>query len=488
MKTNPILTAALAYHARGWNVIPIAPGSKKSNIKGTKCFEKRQSSDDVRHLFEHHAGNIAIVCGAVSGNLCVFDAETPELFEAGLAYVTKVSSGKFLHAVRTARGGHIYFVTERPIHSIGKRNGWDYEIRSNGSYVMAPPSIHPSGVAYEQIHSASHLPLLGEWPGLAGAEGVTFVPLPRPSRHAREIMRGEIAYVSRSEADHALIASLHQSGFDLCAIQARILKSKYPSKLRSLSEPRRLQEIKRSISKLSLPGDRIEQERAKIAMVQQRADQHVWSGRTGNADRLVLYGHIAIASRAGRLEYCARERELSNLSSVSRVTIRLANERLIQGGWISRPTPTSKGEYTLKCCETIPLTSLRIPVLPPLCLSGIDSQLGAEKLKGAGEVTGIGRTAAHLWELLCSGPKTGADLAELTGKGLSAVYRALRKLRVGVCAVRKGALRGQWEALEGVDWNKIALDLDVRHKPDHRKHVHFQQRQARRENWLNSRT
>lgn len=84
MKPTDIMNAALRYHARGWNVIPIPAGSKKSDIKGTKCFEKPQSSDDVRLLFEHHAGNIAIVCGGVSGNLCVFDAETTELFEAGL--------------------------------------------------------------------------------------------------------------------------------------------------------------------------------------------------------------------------------------------------------------------------------------------------------------------------------------------------------------------------------------------------------------------
>lgn len=483
MKQGELLAIALGYHARGWNVLPIPAFSKKSCIAGDRWFNRRQTSDDVRKLFENHEGNIAIVCGGVSGNLCVFDAETPELFQAGLDFVTKVSSRSFVHAVQTARGGHIYFVTKRPIRTIGKRNGCDYEIRSTGSYVMAPPSIHPSGTQYEQLHTASYLPMLDEWPGLARSNGVDFEELPRPSRKAWDIMSGKASYPSRSEADHALILSLHLSGFTLREIEAKIMSSRCPSKLRSVSERRRLLEIERSISKSNSPADAIALQKQLILQVLDEANCHAWSGRTGNGDRLVLHAHIAIAKRAGRMEYCASERELSNFSTVSRDTVRLANERLIAAGWISRAPTSSKGTFILKICETRPLTPLRQSTLTPLCLSGRVSQLGVTALKGAAEVGGVGRTAAHLWEHLGDGPRKAVDLARVTGKCLPTVFRALKKLS-GVGAARRGLVAGEWEAVAETDWNLVAIQLDVRHKSARRKHIHLQQQQSRRDAWL----
>ena len=489
MKLGELLAIALGYHARGWNVIPITADTKKSKIPGTRWFNQRQTSDDVRRLFENHAGNIAIVCGGVSGNLCVFDAESPELFEAGLDFVTKVSSPRFIHAVRTHRGGHIYFQTKRPIRTIGKGGGRPYEIRASGSYVMAPPSIHPSGTSYQQIHTASHLPMLDEWPGLAGSKGVDFEPLPRPSRQAWDIMSGRASYPSRSEADHALILSLHLSGFTLHEIEAKIMSSRYHSKLRSVSERRRLLEIERSISKLHLPGDRLACERKKICEAMKLLTANIWRGRAGTVDRLVFAAHLEIAERAGRTTYSASSRELADKSTVTRKFVGIANLRLVKAGLLQESF-TKPGEatvFTLNCSEITPPNPLMPKALNPLCVGGVISILGVKEMCGAGEPSGIGRAAGQLWEFLRNGPSSAKDLSIATGKSISAVQDALRRLRK-VEAIRKGRSRGVWEAVPETNWNEIALKLNVRHKPARRKHIHFQQREAWKEERLNSKT
>jgi len=51
--------------------------------------------------------------------------------------------------VRTYRGYHVYIRTPKPVRG-GKKSG-DIDVRGEGQYVLAPPSVHPEGVTYELI-------------------------------------------------------------------------------------------------------------------------------------------------------------------------------------------------------------------------------------------------------------------------------------------------------------------------------------------------
>ena len=91
--------------------------------------------------------NIAIVCGKASGNLLVVDIDGPEKKERfkalGLPLKTWIS--------KTARGWHVYYRTENPVES----NKNDFEIKGQGSLVIAPPSVHPSGKRYTWLENHS---------------------------------------------------------------------------------------------------------------------------------------------------------------------------------------------------------------------------------------------------------------------------------------------------------------------------------------------
>jgi hypothetical protein len=69
------LQAALALTAKGISVTPVrADGSKAAGLKWKEFTTRIMTEDEVR---THFAGNvgIAIICGAVSGNLEVIDIE-----------------------------------------------------------------------------------------------------------------------------------------------------------------------------------------------------------------------------------------------------------------------------------------------------------------------------------------------------------------------------------------------------------------------------
>ena len=91
---------------------------------------------------------IAIVCGAISG-IIVLDIDDPEKFEAWRT--------KHGHAmpqapmVRTSKGYHVYYKHPggKIKNSTKKIPGAD--IKADGGYVVAPPSVHPDGTHYEWI-------------------------------------------------------------------------------------------------------------------------------------------------------------------------------------------------------------------------------------------------------------------------------------------------------------------------------------------------
>jgi len=52
----------------------------------------------------------------------------------------------YTRTVTTARGNHIYFRLNTLIKSLKFP---ELDIKAEGGYVMAPPSIHPSGIEYK---------------------------------------------------------------------------------------------------------------------------------------------------------------------------------------------------------------------------------------------------------------------------------------------------------------------------------------------------
>lgn len=92
------------------------------------------------------SSNLGILTGSRSGALVVLDFDTVEGPERELGF-TPEQLAVLTMVVRTSRGWHVY--TRGQHDSCTPVAGVD--VRGDGGMVVAPPSIHPSGHAYEFV-------------------------------------------------------------------------------------------------------------------------------------------------------------------------------------------------------------------------------------------------------------------------------------------------------------------------------------------------
>lgn len=136
--------AAITWWGRGVATIPLWPGEKRPIVGSWKQYQRRlPTADEIIAWFAHHPRNLAVVCGW--GGLTVLDFDQRDIYLAWLAKANPPPT----YTVRTSRGMHAYYFLETPTRST-KISGVD--IQAAGNYVVAPPSIHPCGAAYEVAH------------------------------------------------------------------------------------------------------------------------------------------------------------------------------------------------------------------------------------------------------------------------------------------------------------------------------------------------
>ena len=150
----PCGRAALEYVRRGWAVIPIHAGDKRPAMK----HGLNDWTDDPESVIKcwkmHPEFNVGIVCGQPSHGLMVIDLDVDESKgKDGKATLSEweVVHGKLPETVKsiTGSGGiHLLYVVDTDIRpSTNATMGVD--IRCSGSYIVAPPSIHPNGQTYD---------------------------------------------------------------------------------------------------------------------------------------------------------------------------------------------------------------------------------------------------------------------------------------------------------------------------------------------------
>lgn len=149
-----MLDAALAYASRGLAVFPLAEGTKIPCIQGG--FTKATTDpEQIRAFWSVRPNcNIGIATGGMSNGLVVVDVDLDnDKGEDG--YVTlrawESEHGELPEGAcaTTPRGGmHLYFVSDEPIScSTNQEKGVD--VRADGGFVVAPPSVRDDGRAYE---------------------------------------------------------------------------------------------------------------------------------------------------------------------------------------------------------------------------------------------------------------------------------------------------------------------------------------------------
>lgn len=153
------------YRKQGLCVIPIKYGSKKPAIPSWEQYQHRQPTDEEIKTWFYNAEeqapfNIGIICGKVSGNLFVLDFDDFKNFKK--VYGTRA---KGTINVETSRGRHIYFQSDYPVGGF-KVKELSIDIKGEGGYVLAPPSIHPNGKEYKlSSHPIEGEPQIDTYPG-----------------------------------------------------------------------------------------------------------------------------------------------------------------------------------------------------------------------------------------------------------------------------------------------------------------------------------
>ena len=182
-----ILDAALGYAARGWPVFPLhgivdgrctcggtgctSPGKHPRTLAGFKDAST-DATRITRWWTDYPDSNVGLVTGAASG-LVVVDCDTPEAVaqweEAHQPWTVQATTGK---------GAHYYYAHPGRPMSNRARMIEGVDLRGDGGYVVAPPSVHVSGKVYEW-EMAPDATALESFPDVLLEEAVT--PVPRPA-------------------------------------------------------------------------------------------------------------------------------------------------------------------------------------------------------------------------------------------------------------------------------------------------------------------
>lgn len=143
---------ALELFGAGLNVVPAPAREKLPKIKWRDYQSERVAERQVRAWFSGARRNYFVITGRISG-ICVLDCDSEfaeSMWREMLGAVLDATS-----RVKTPKGHHFYFRLPEGVGEIRGRSVHDgaisYDFRCEGGGVIAPPSIHETGVEYTWV-------------------------------------------------------------------------------------------------------------------------------------------------------------------------------------------------------------------------------------------------------------------------------------------------------------------------------------------------
>jgi len=210
--------AALDYLDRGWSVVAVRAREKHPLIAWQVYQQRHATADDVRAWFARWPNaNVGVVTGVVSG-LVVMDVDPRHGGNDSLAELEREHGPppSTVEAISGGGGRHLYFA--HPGGHVHNRAALaaGIDLRGDGGLIVAPPSIHPSGRAYQW--RAGHAPheialaplpgwLLGEITGAGGPRG-------HPLAYWRRLIGEGVPEGSRNNTITSLAGHLLWHGVD----------------------------------------------------------------------------------------------------------------------------------------------------------------------------------------------------------------------------------------------------------------------------------
>ena len=164
-----MLASAVWYSSHGWRVFPCHPRAKAP--LGTAvphgCLDATTEGDLVRLWWNRWPmANIGLATGR---GLLAIDIDGPVGEDAllNLQLASGLPDLPETPVARTGRGRHLVFSTPPDVRvASSKKLLPEVDLRGDGAYIIAPPSVHPSGATYTWIISPRTCPLASlppEW-------------------------------------------------------------------------------------------------------------------------------------------------------------------------------------------------------------------------------------------------------------------------------------------------------------------------------------
>jgi hypothetical protein len=205
------LDYALDYLRLGLGPFPVPPPDEHHDGKVPALPWKPHQQDEriaerhVREWFTGREQNIALLTGALYG-VVVVDADSTEAIRWCVLRLPRTP-----WQVRTARGWHLYYrAADVPVRNRARIDTGEgrlaLDVRGDGGYVIAPPSLHASGARYtlagDWTQPREALPRF--WPGWLArpkreVKAKHASDLPRPTGDVAERARRYLAAVPRPE-------------------------------------------------------------------------------------------------------------------------------------------------------------------------------------------------------------------------------------------------------------------------------------------------
>jgi len=144
------------YQSESLNFIPIKRGDKKPLVKWQEYQSRKITNEEIEKYFYNADNNIGVLC---VGNFFGIDVDDEEIFHK----LFPKTEG--LVIVKTNRGYHVYFKADHPVKTLKINDDKGREVvtlKGEGSYLVAPPSKHPSGHVYEFLQKGKIPKLNGD--------------------------------------------------------------------------------------------------------------------------------------------------------------------------------------------------------------------------------------------------------------------------------------------------------------------------------------
>lgn len=313
---------ALAYAGRGWRVFPILRGDKKPAVRW-----KTEATTEPATIAGWFTPDAVWGLGIATGDgLVVLDVDPRKGGRESLAAL-QAEHGSIEPTLTVHTGGqglHYYFAAaDRVANSVG-RLGAGLDVRGEGGYVVAPPSLHASGVTYRFALGSGPMTALAPAPlFLTPGEGPVSGPV-----EGDAIRKG-----ARNVRLTALAGRRRREGASRVDILAEV-RAENRARCRPPLDDPELEAIADSVCRYdSFPG--------ALTAVGKAIEAAELPGRGGLTQRDVLRAHLRKAEaarwmRAGKLSYSASVREVAEMASVDARSVRNAHARLVEAGWLCR--------------------------------------------------------------------------------------------------------------------------------------------------------